>query len=128
METFLLILSFAFLGAAFYFFYKLIKKNDSVGKNLLFALVFLVLGGICVRSAIDIDENRKNSYYSGGYDNDDNNSNGYNVDFRAGNKGHCYECGLTHYGTYKCEHFNPKDGDPSMCKCKHSITEHAPKK
>lgn len=40
--------------------------------------------------------------------------------------GHCYDCGLNHYGHYVCPHFTPRTlGDATTCKCGHAIGRHA---
>ena len=30
-------------------------------------------------------------------------------------KGHCYDCGLNHYGSYVCPSFEPKASSPTTC-------------
>ena len=52
----------------------------------------------------------------------------YNPSFRGtpSRTGHCRDCGVNHYGRYKCEHFSPMSGHPATCgRCGCPIRSHS---
>lgn len=51
----------------------------------------------------------------------------YNPSFQGSpsRTGHCRNCGLDHYGNYKCEHFTPQRAGSTTCVCGCSLSDHA---
>lgn len=50
---------------------------------------------------------------------------GNDVSFKSTYKGHCYDCGLNHYGRYICPKFSRQKGSPTTCECGCPMKRHA---
>ena len=63
----------------------------------------------------------------GDWDFDGDGEAGRNVNFKGSptRKGHCYDCGLDHYGNYVCPAFIPQRSSPTTCICGCPMGRHA---
>lgn len=120
MSTFLLILCFVFVAGTFYFLYRLIKDDSKFAvRNLVIAVICLVLGGLCVRGSIGIDEDSNSSYEY--YDTSSSSRSGSNPSFKGKHCTGSVGCDCSGFKAIT----SGKEWEKAFCKhCGHHRSDH----